>query len=101
MRISLLGRLRAIGPNLLVGWYAWRHPAMPLYGKLLLASLLLYVASPIDLVSDFFPVLGWLDDMALLTFALPALLNLLPGTVMNQARHQASLVLARFPQRRP
>ena len=101
MRLSLFGRIKAIAPNLLVGWYAWRNPAMPLYGKILLPGLLLYVVSPVDLISDFFPVLGWLDDIVLLTFALPALLNLLPGTVMNQARHQASLMRARFAMRRP
>lgn len=100
MRISLLGRLKAIAPNLLVTWYAWRHPAMPLYGKILLPGLLLYVISPVDLISDFFPVLGLLDDMVVLTFALPVLLNLLPGTVMNQARHQASLLRARFSMHR-
>lgn len=100
MRMRLLERLRAIAPNLLVSWYAWRHPAMPLYGKVLLPGLMLYVISPIDLISDFFPVIGWLDDIALLTFALPALLNFLPGTVTNQARHQASLLRARFSLRR-
>lgn len=100
MRISLLGIIKAIAPNLLVGWYAWHHPAMPLYGKILLPGLLLYVISPVDFISDFFPVLGWIDDMVLLTFALPALLNLLPGTVMNQARHKARLLRARFSMRR-
>jgi uncharacterized membrane protein YkvA (DUF1232 family) len=72
---------------------------MPLHGKLLLAGLLLYVISPVDLISDFLPVLGWLDDMALLTFALPALLNFLPVNVINQSRHQASLLRARFSMR--
>ncbi|SJZ38025.1 YkvA family protein [Selenihalanaerobacter shriftii] len=42
---------------------------VPKFKKLLLFIPIIYVISPIDLVSDFIPLLGWLDDAAILTFA--------------------------------
>jgi len=94
-------KFRAIGPNLLVAWYAWRHPATPVMYKVLLGLAALYIVSPLDLVPDALPVLGWLDDAAILTFTLPALLRLLPVSVLNQARQQATQLRSRYRLRRP
>lgn len=50
-------------------WRAWRDPRTPLAAKALLVAALGYVLLPMDLVSDFIPVLGWLDDLAVVTLA--------------------------------
>ncbi len=55
----LLMRLRK---ELLLAWHLLRDPRTPGVAKLLTALALFYVLSPIDLVTDFAPVLGWLDD---------------------------------------
>lgn len=86
----LLLRLRAAGKHCRIAWYAWRHPNLPLTGRLLLIAIALYVLSPLDVVPDALPVLGWLDDLALISIVLPLLLKLLPGDVLAEARRQAA-----------
>jgi uncharacterized membrane protein YkvA (DUF1232 family) len=71
-------------------WFALRHPAAPWW--LVPAALLLgaYVASPIDLIPDVIPVLGWIDDIVLVPFALHMLLRALPERVREDARVAAA-----------
>ena len=58
-----LGRLLTLfRKELLLAWGLLRNPGAPLSSKLVTLLALLYVISPVDLVSDFIPVLGWLDD---------------------------------------
>ena len=89
MLIRLARRIRSAGRHLLVGWYAWRNPALGWPGKLVLLAMAVYLVSPIDLVPDGLPVLGWLDDFALIAFGLPLLLKLLPADVIRDAREKA------------
>ena len=63
--MRLILRLRAAGRHLLVIWHAWRDPALKWPGRLVLIAIALYLLSPVDLVPDWLPVLGWLDDLAL------------------------------------
>ena len=91
MLLRLGTRLRAAGLHLLVGWHAWRNPALGWPGKLMLALMALYLLSPVDLVPDWVPLLGWLDDIALVGLVLPVLLRLLPPEVLRQARRRAGL----------
>lgn len=86
MFLRLLRRLRATGKDLIIAWHVMRNPATPLIAKLLLAAIALYVISPIDLLPDALPVLGWIDDISMLTLALPALLNLLPAEILKAAK---------------
>ena len=85
----LLLRLRAGWRHLRVAWYAWRHPKLPLSGRLVLMAMAIYVISPIDFIPDALPILGWLDDLALITLILPLLLKFLPTEVITEARQQS------------
>ena len=89
MVARLLLKLRAAGHHLRIAWFAWRHPKLPLAGRLMLIGMAIYVISPIDLIPDALPVLGWLDDLALMTLILPLLLRLLPAEVITEARRQS------------
>ena len=73
----------------MVAWHAWRHPDLGWPGRLMLAAMALYLISPVDLIPDGIPVLGWLDDFALIAFILPQLLKFLPATVLQDARRKA------------
>jgi uncharacterized membrane protein YkvA (DUF1232 family) len=55
----------------------------------MLIGMVIYVISPIDLIPDAVPILGWLDDLALITLILPLLLKLLPEEVLTEARRQS------------
>jgi uncharacterized membrane protein YkvA (DUF1232 family) len=59
-------------------WAALRHPAAPAWLKIGAALIVLYVVSPIDLIPDFIPGIGMLDDMVLVPLAIRFLLNRLP-----------------------
>ncbi len=62
-------------------WFALRHPAAPRWLKLGTALIVLYVLSPIDLIPDFVPVIGVLDDLVLVPLAIRWLLKRLPPEI--------------------
>lgn len=100
----MLNRLRRIarlaGSEITVLWYACRHPSTPLGVKLLALLLGLYVISPVDLIPDAIPVLGWLDDATLLGFGVPALLRFVPADALADSRAASARLLSRFAFRR-
>jgi uncharacterized membrane protein YkvA (DUF1232 family) len=88
--------LRTAGRDLVVLWYACRNPHTPGTVKLLSILLALYVVSPIDLVTDALPVLGWLDDATLLAIGIPAILKLMPQPALYESHGAADRFLSRW-----
>jgi len=88
--------LRLVGRDLLTLLYALRHSGTPLYVKGAIVLLSLYVLSPVDLVPDWLPVVGWLDDVTLIAFLVPALLKLVPQPALHEARSSMEGFLARM-----
>ena len=76
-------------------WYALRHPCTPLVAKLVAALVVGYALSPIDLIPDFIPVLGLLDDLVLLPLGIALCLKLVPAHVMAECRERARESIAR------
>ena len=70
-------------------WFAYRHPATPWPVKLLCAFVVAYALSPIDLISDFIPVLGYVDDLLLLPALIWLAVRMLPPSVLEQSRKSA------------
>jgi len=95
----MLARLRAKADVLkretLALWYALRHPRTPLAAKVVAAIVVAYAVSPIDLIPDFIPVLGLLDDLLLLPLGIALCLKLLPADVMEECRERARESLER------
>ena len=71
-------------------YLAARHPATPWYAKLLAAGIVAYSFSPIDLIPDFIPVLGLLDDLILLPLGIALAIKLVPPEVMAECRASAA-----------
>jgi uncharacterized membrane protein YkvA (DUF1232 family) len=69
---------------------AARHPHTPWYAKLLVVAIVAYALSPIDLIPDFIPVLGFLDEIVLLPFAIVLAVKMVPAGVMAECRARAS-----------
>lgn len=69
-------------------WYALQHPRAPRWLKLGALGIVLYVISPIDLIPDWIPVLGLLDDVVLVPVAMRWLLKRLPAEVREQAQQR-------------
>src|SRR5256885_15465003 len=72
---------------------AVRDPRTPWYAKLLVAGIVAYACSPIDLIPDFIPVLGYLDDLVLLPLGIAWALQLIPPVVLVESRARAQETL--------
>jgi uncharacterized membrane protein YkvA (DUF1232 family) len=81
-------------------YYAQQHPATPWYCKALIFLTLLYALSPIDLIPDFIPLLGILDDLLLLPLAIHVAVKLLPMGVWQASEAKAALSPLRLPAKR-
>ncbi len=76
-------------------YIAARHPHTPFAAKLLALAIVAYAVSPIDLIPDFIPVLGYLDELILLPIAISFAIRMIPEAVMVEARVKAANVSMR------
>ena len=94
-----MGRLaqwaHALKRESLALYYAARDARTPWYAKLLAGAIVAYALSPIDLIPDFIPVLGLLDDLLLLPAAIWVTVRLVPDAVLADARLRADATLER------
>lgn len=66
-----------------------KHSDVPLHAKLVAVLVVGYALSPIDLIPDFIPVLGYLDDLILLPLGIALAIKLIPSDIMKECREQA------------
>lgn len=86
---GLRQRARALKDQTYVLYFAARHPRTPWYAKLLVAGIVAYAFSPIDLIPDFIPVLGLLDDLVLIPLGIWLAIRLVPADVLAECRAHA------------
>lgn len=86
---------RRIKRDVMTVYVAARHPATPWWLRLLALAVAAYALSPIDLIPDFIPVLGWLDDLVIVPLGLMLVIRLLPPAVLRAARDEAAQRLGR------
>lgn len=91
---GLKQRARALKAETYALYLAAHHPATPWYAKLLVATIVAYALSPIDLIPDFIPVLGYLDDLVLLPLGIALSIRLIPAPVLAECRERARALLA-------
>ena len=91
----------ALKRDALVLWFASRDARAPWYTKWLAVCIVAYALSPIDLIPDFIPIVGYLDEIILLPGAIWLVLKLMPREVQLDARARAQAWLeARRPNPR-
>ncbi len=71
-------------------WIAARDPRVPLTAKLVAGAVAAYALSPIDLIPDFIPVLGYLDDLVIVPLGILLAVKLVPATLMDEFRQEAT-----------
>jgi uncharacterized membrane protein YkvA (DUF1232 family) len=96
MFARLLILFKATGRDIVVLWYACRNAGTPLVIKICAVLMAVYVVSPVDLITDALPILGWVDDMALLAIGVPAILKRVPPSIMSGAQAAAERLLSRW-----
>jgi uncharacterized membrane protein YkvA (DUF1232 family) len=74
---------------------ACRHPRVPWYAKALALLVVGYALSPIDLIPDFIPVLGYLDDLILIPLGFMLVIRLIPAEVLAECRRQSEEIVGR------
>ena len=79
-------------------YYAYRDPRVPWYAKAFIALVVAYAFSPIDLIPDFIPILGYLDDLLLIPLGVGLALRMIPAEVMRESRARAEQALEREPR---
>src|SRR6478735_7533705 len=85
---------RALKSETLALYLAARDPRMPWYAKVLAAAIVAYALSPIDLIPDFIPILGYLDDIILVPLGITLVLRMIPADVLEECRERARSELA-------
>ena len=81
---------REIKRDVVAIWIASRDPRVPWYVKLLAAVVAAYALSPIDLIPDFVPVLGYLDDIVIVPAGILLIVRLMPDDLMAEFRAEAA-----------
>lgn len=79
----------ALKSDVMTLWFSLKHPQTPWYARLFAAIVTAYALSPIDLIPDFIPVLGYLDDLLIVPAGIWLLLRMVPDQVLNDSRYQA------------
>jgi uncharacterized membrane protein YkvA (DUF1232 family) len=85
--------VRRLKRDLLALWFAYRHPDTPLFAKVLAVVVAGYAFSPIDLIPDFLPFVGYLDEFILLPGAVYLIFKLIPEPVLEECRDRADKFL--------
>ncbi|MBN9078489.1 MAG: hypothetical protein BGN87_00015 [Rhizobiales bacterium 65-79] len=80
---------RSIKRDVVALWIAARDPRVPWYAKAICAAVAAYALSPIDLIPDFIPVIGYLDDLILVPLGILLAVRLVPADLMAEFRAEA------------
>ncbi len=83
-------RAKKIKSDVYALYFAYRDPRVPWYAKAFTALVVAYAFSPIDLIPDFIPVLGYLDDLLLVPLGVSLAVRMVPPEVMAEARSRAA-----------
>jgi uncharacterized membrane protein YkvA (DUF1232 family) len=91
-------RARQLNEELYALYLAYKDPRVPVYARIFAACVVGYAFSPIDLIPDPIPILGYLDDLLLVPLGIWLALKMIPGQVMAESRLKAKEGLS---QRKP
>jgi uncharacterized membrane protein YkvA (DUF1232 family) len=91
--VTLLDRLRrharALKVETLALYLVARDPRVPWYARLFVGVVVAYALSPIDLIPDFVPILGYLDDLILVPLGIALALRMVPPAILEDCRDRA------------
>src|SRR5689334_6632692 len=91
---------RTLKRDTLALYLAARDPRVPWYAKAVAACVAAYALSPIDLIPDFIPVLGYLDDLILVPLGIALAIRLIPAGLFKEHQQQAAARIAERPSSR-
>ena len=90
MLSSLRAKAKKLESETYALYLAYRDPRTPWHARALAAFVVAHTVSPIDLIPDFIPVIGYLDDLIITPLGLYLALRMIPAEVIAEARQQAA-----------
>ena len=87
---DLKRRAAALKADSIALYFVARHPRTPWYAKVVTGAVVAYALSPIDLIPDFIPVLGYLDDLVVVPAGIALAVRLVPADVLAECRARAA-----------
>jgi uncharacterized membrane protein YkvA (DUF1232 family) len=97
-RLFRHGGAVALGTRLIALWKLFRHPQTPRAAKWVAFGVIAYAVSPIDLIPDFIPVLGMLDELLLLPLGVALVIRLTPRPLWEACLRDAAASGGRLPR---
>lgn len=88
------GWARGLKREVFALYLAYRDPRVPWYARLFVGVVVAYAFSPIDLIPDFIPILGYLDDLILVPLGIVIAIRLIPAGVLAECRAEAARLVA-------
>ncbi|NPV51362.1 MAG: DUF1232 domain-containing protein [Candidatus Methanofastidiosum sp.] len=86
---ELKEKTKSIETDIYALYKAYRDPRVPWYVKIIILFLLGYFISPIDLIPDFIPVIGYIDDILIISLTIYLIIKLIPAEVFQDCRNKA------------
>jgi uncharacterized membrane protein YkvA (DUF1232 family) len=83
---QLISRARALKKEVHAVYLAAKDPRTPWFAKALISFIVAYTVSPIDLIPDFIPILGYLDDLVIVPLGVALAILMIPPEVLDEAR---------------
>jgi uncharacterized membrane protein YkvA (DUF1232 family) len=87
--VTLKEKLKALRKEISVLYLAYRRDDVPLYAKIVAIIVVGYALSPVDLIPDFIPLLGYVDDAILIPLGILLAVKLIPKEILEECREQA------------
>ncbi|KGP75620.1 hypothetical protein JT05_09430 [Desulfosporosinus sp. Tol-M] len=87
---QLKQRAKQLKSDGLAFYFAYRDPRLSKYVKMFIVLVVGYALSPIDLIPDFIPIQGFLDDLVLVPLGIAIINKMIPGQMMEEARERAT-----------
>jgi len=87
--MKLKSKLLELKQYLTALYLAYKRKDLPIYAKILIVIIIGYALSPIDLIPDFIPVLGYLDDLIILPILIFFAIKLIPKNILEECKEEA------------
>lgn len=91
---------RTLKRDVIALYLAARDPRVPWYAKAIAGGIAAYALSPIDLIPDFIPIVGYLDDLIIMPLGIALAVRLIPPSVMEEHRQNVAARIANRPTSR-
>ena len=92
--------MNALLNNIHALYLASKDPRVPISAKIIIVIVIAYALSPIDLIPDFIPVIGYLDDLLLLPIGIWLAIRMIPASIWEECQKQAAEEMQDLPKNR-